>query len=459
MSIASFDPTDQPHVNPKETLPKAQSDNYHSLTYDNNHTPLVSLLAYVSGAPWTVESYYRQVLGASNDLKPLDTSLSAVYQSYNQILNLEIRVQDELNGDTDQIKQFSSTTGGALVYGFVIPNVNDYFIATTSYNRKALFRVTDVDRLTWRRESVHGIKYLLVDYIDRLPEEVKDLKRKTTSTYVFSKDRLIENLSPMLKTEDYDAVCRLKESRKRIGDYYLNAFTFTSTRTLNLPGQPNERIYDSFLVDFVMSTFGFSEFPQTLKIKQLPKSGDTYLEQPQFWDAILKRDRTLIDFGNKYMQVARTISFPANTYIKSLFTARMDYIVYPWHPDTSTRSGEDLLPEPTVAIPIKQTVNANGVEVSVREKTVLLNGVPVMAYPKVAVNGPYVLTQSFYSEDDSQLTLLEILTRDYLKSATLDLKQLRFLVELYPRIERMEQFYFGPLLMTLLRYADQSAYS
>lgn len=459
MAIASFNPDSKPSADPQDSLPKAQSSNYMGLTYDNNQTPLVSLMSYVSGAPWTIEEYFRQVLGASNDLKSLDTTLAAVYQSYERIINMEIRVQQQLSSQTDAVKQFTEVTGGAMVYGFIIPNVNDYFIATTSYQRKALFRVTSVDRLTWRRESVHGIEYSMVDYIDRLPNEIEDLRKKTTGEYVFSRDRLMEGLAPILKTQDYEIITSLKESRKRIGEYYLNAFTYSSTRTLNLPGQPGQRIYDSFIVDFVLSTFGYLEFPQVFKIKPLPKSGDAYLEEPQFWDAILKRDRNSIDFGNKQMRMASTNSFPGTTYIKSLFTARMDYIIYPYKPDVSMKSGEDMPPEPTVIVPTRETVNANGEMLTDEQMTYLLNGAPVLAYPRINTRDYYVLSKAFYLNEDANMTLLEIMVRDYLKSATLDLSQISFLIHLYPRMQRMEQFYFGPLLMCLLKYADQRAYS
>ena len=458
MAIASFKPDAE--VTPTPVLPAAQPENYQGLTYDNSQVPVTSLLSYVEGAPWAIKAYFRQVLGEHNDLKEIDPNLSASFQSYSRINQLELRVQSDLEGQTDATKQFTTVEGSALVYGFVIPNVNDYFIAETSYRREALFRLTNVDRLTWRRESVHGIQYVMVDYIEHVSRQIKDLEHKTTSTYVFARDRLMEGLAPILRTEDYEMVNNLKAERTRIGKYYLNTFTVNSSRTLNVPGQPNVRIYDSFLVDFVLATFGFLEFPETYRIRQIPKDGDYYLEAPQFWSAILRRDINDISLGNQQMGITCVGNFQKNTHLATSLSARTDFFVYPYSPDTSMNSGEDRLPlMNSSAQGIKGTTGAHGAELTVDEKRYTILGKGVQAYAPISGKGYYVLSESFYKGDRSNMTLIEMMVSDYLESKTLDLKQLTFLVRLYPRMERMAQFYLGPLLMTLLRYADQRTYS
>ncbi len=443
---------------PEPTLPHAQPSNYMGLTYDNSTTPVVSLLAYVDGAPWTVDAYYRQIVGQHNDLKEVDIGLSPEYQSYSKIDKLELRLQDQLKGNTNQDTQFTSVEGAALVYGFLQPNTNDYFIAEVSHLRKALFRVVSVDRLTWRRESVFGISFKMVDFVDRVPLVIDNLVAKTTSTYVFAKDRLLENLNPYLRTDTYAMVNDLKNERRKLGEYYLRTFSYTSTRTLNMPGQPGKRIYDSFLVDFCMSTFGFMEFPDMIKIKQLPTDGDQYLKQPQFWKAIELCDKSMISLGNQKMALARTDLFLRNSWIKTLYSARMDLIVYPKTPDISLVSGEDLLPKPTFQEGLLRTTAVNGVDLTNQEKLYRLDDRNILSYRYPNENDWYVLSESFYTGDRSNMTLIEIMTTDYLNRSTLDLSQLNHLLALYPRMERLAQYYFGPLLMCFARYMDQRAY-
>lgn len=456
MAIAAFNPDLKPSSDPNDSLPVAQSKNYMGLTYDQNQTPLNSLIAYAEGSAWGIDEYYRQVLGKSNDVKPLDITLAGAYQSYERFLQMELRVQNDLQGNTTQDTHFTTVTGTALVIG-LIPNVNDYFTAITGHLRKSLFRVVNVDRQTWRRESVHVIEYAMVDYVDRLQNEINDLNRKTTGEYVYSRERAMEGLAPTLKTADFNMLSNLKAERQALGELYLNTFTYASTGTLNLPGQPGQRIYDKFLIDFVMATMSFTEFPSLIKLKQLPTSGDVYLEQPQFWTAILKRDRKAITWGHKRMRMASTIGFEPTTYIKSFFSARMDYVIYPERPDISVNSGEDIPPRSPFIVPILPTSNAVGECVSLKDKTYELDGVPVPAYHRASVNGYYVLSSAFYNNEAANLSLLEIMTRDYLESKPLNLEHLSFLVSLYPQMERMEQFYYGPLLMCFMRYVDMIA--
>lgn len=456
MAIAQIKPS-VPDT-PKPTLPEAIPKNFMGLTYDNSQQPITSLISYVEGAPWSVEGYYRQIIGQHNDLKEVDIGLSPEYQSYSLIKRLEIRLQNQLTGQTNQETQFTSVEGSALVYGFLEPNPNDYFIAEVSHLRKALFKITDVDRLTWRRESVFGIQFMLVDYVDRIPSIVQNLKDKTTSEYVFSKDRLMENLNPYLKTETYALVNDLNNARKKIGDYYLSAFSYTSTRTLNMPGQPGKRIYDSFLVDFCMATFGYLEFTDIIKIKQLPTDGDQYLKQPQFWKAVLDRDPVMIQLGNQKMALARTDLFLKNSWVKTLFAARMDLIVYPKTPDISLVSGEDLLPKPTFKEGLKLTTGPHGEILTQEQKLYRLDDRDILSYKYPNEDDWYVMSSAFYSGDRENMSLIELITTDYLNDNTLDLKQLSHLIGLYPKMERLAQYYYGPLLMCLIKYADQKAY-
>lgn len=426
------------------------------LTYDNNTTPLISLLPYVEGAAWGIDEYYRQVLGKSNDLKPLDITLAGAYQSYERFLSMELRVQNDLQSSTTQDTQRTTVTGTAVVIG-LIPNTNDYFTATTGHLRQSLFRVVSVNRQTWRRESVHVIEYMMVDYTDRLVNEMNNLRQKTTGEYVYSRERVMEGLSPVLKTSDFNMLSDLKGERQAMGDAYLNTFTYATTGTLNLPGQPGQRIYDKYLIDFVMATLSFMDFPTLYRLKQLPDSGDVYLTQPQFWTAILKRDRKAITYGHQKMRMTSTASFEPTTYIKSFFSARMDYVIYPERPDTSANSGEDVPPRSPFIVPIMPTGNSTGSCLSDKDKTYVLDGVPIVAYHRVPTSGYYVLTEAFYKNDGMNMSLIEVMTRDYLDSKPLNLEHLSFITSLYPRMERMEQFYFGPLLMCFMRYVDMIA--
>lgn len=455
MAIATIKP--DVDYQPRPAVPTVQPENFKGTVYDNNQTPLTSMIAYVEGAPWSV-TYYKQILGAHNDLKPLDTSLDATFQSYEKIEQLEIRVNQELSSQTDNTQQFTKVSGSATVYGFMIPNANDYFITEVSYKRPALFRVVNVDRHTFRRESTHVIEYQMVALIDDIPNDYRDLTAKTIRTFVFSKERLLEGLDPYLKTEDYQLLMDMRDDYYKLANYYLDTFYDLGTKTLILPGQTAIRIYDPFLVKFILRTISFNDFDQMLGIKDLPTNNDPYLEQPQFWQAILDQNFDTLAWCNQVMRITSTRDFNCNSWVKGMYFARMDEVVYPYQPDLSVNSGEPERPKYTFRSKLQETTNRHGVTLTVEQKLFPLLNKTILSYPMVGQDQYYVLTAALYEGLDEDLTLLEILTRDFLKKATLNRRYLKHLINLYPKMERLEQFYYGPLLLTLIKYADRRIY-
>lgn len=455
MAIATIKP--DVDYQPRPSVPVIQDKNFKGTVYDNNNVPLTSLIAYAEGAPWTV-TYYKQVLGDHNDLKPLDTSLDPTFQSYERIDQLELRVNQELDSRTDSVQQITQTTGSALIYGFMVPNTNDYFVTEVAYQRKALFRVVDVDRKTFRRESVHVVSYQMVNLIDDIPIDYQNLQTKTIRVYVFSRERLIEGLDPYLKTEDYELLTDLRQDYYTLANYYLDTFYDLGTKTLILPGQTAIRIYDPFVVRFILKTLSFNDFDQMLGIKDLPTNNDVYIEQPQFWQAVINQDYKLLAWCNQVMHITSTREFNANSWVKGMFFARMDEVVYPYRPDVSVNSGEPERVKCTFKSKLQPTTNRHGFILSDQQKTFKLLDKDILSYPMVGQDEYYVLSKALYENIEQELTLLEIVTRDYLNKATINRRYLKHLVELFPKMERMEQFYYGPLLLTLLRYADKRIY-
>jgi len=86
------------------------------------------------------------------------------------------------------------------------------------------------------------------------------------------------------------------------------------------------------------------------------------------------------------------------------------------------------------------------------------NNVNIPYYHPVLKDDFYVLSRAFY-EDTADKSVLEILVKDYLKMQTLDLDKLYRLTETFKKLGRLEQFYYGPILMVLIKEADRASYS
>lgn len=454
MGIASYKPDVQLPVKPN--LPKIEPQEYKSIVQDDQVVPLNSLIAYIEGAPWTVE-YYSQVVSKHNDIREVDPGQPNVYQQYQKISKLEIRVSSSLVSNYDTENAVTTVSGNGLLYPSVIPNVSDYFVTDAGDHKTGIFRVTNVERKTFNKDSAFYIEYDLVGYTDTAVEIFNDLNSKVIRTYFFSKDRLIDGLQPMVKAEDHQQIINLKNIYKDIVLYYFKTFFNRKFMTLVLPGQDNG-VYDSFLVNYLLKIVDNFDAPEIINIKQLPTDHELYLNQPQFWQAMLERDYSLLTMCNKEMGLVSKRLFNADTFIRGLALTNIEYIVYPNNPDTSILVKSNPLAKLLNISEIIETKSVNGTLASFINDQYVEDTRTYQVINPVLQDKFYVLSQNFYEGLINQ-SLLEILVKDYLKNQALNLNKLILVCSKFKTWGRLEQFYYGPILLTLIKEADRATYT
>lgn len=454
MPIASRKPTAEVKTQPE--LPKIQPKDYKSVVYDDKHQPLHSLIAYIEGAPWTVD-YYSQVVNEHNDLREVDSAQPGVYQQYHRILSMEIRVSSALMTSYDAERAITTVTGNGLVYPFIIPNVSDYFVTDTADNQRAIFRITQVDRKTFNLDSAHAIEYELVGYVSNNQEIFQSLETKTIRSYNFSKDRLIEGLSPILKSDEFEKVTNLKVLYKELTQYYFKNFFDRKYFTLIIPGQMYA-FYDPYLVHYVRQITDSFDAPEIRSMKQLPTDGDHYMEQSQFWELLLNKDYNGRKRCNDQMGMVHKHLFNRSTWLGGLLFTNIDYVIYPIEPDTSKNIGETCdIKVVSLEELIETTGFKGGIESAIDNQYVTDTKTYALKH-EVLHDAKYVLSNSFYQDLPDQ-SVLEILVKDYMKKQALNLNMLYALCNQYRAWNRLDQFYYGPILMTLIKEADRAQYS
>jgi hypothetical protein len=130
-----------------------------SIAVDNRDTPRINLLTHIVGSSWVVD-YYSQVLNTNSQLSGQQLSVSAVYQQYKKINNLEIKVTSALTSSQDEQKNMS-VTGEATLFPFIIPNDGDMFIADIGNGKKAVFTITRTTKLSIYKQACYTISYVL----------------------------------------------------------------------------------------------------------------------------------------------------------------------------------------------------------------------------------------------------------------------------------------------------------
>lgn len=456
MSIASYKPDrDPPVVTPN--LPKVEPDSYKSIIYDDKNKPLHSLIAYIEGAPWPVD-YFSQVVGEHNDLREVDPGQANVYQQYQKINKLELRTSDPLTSSYDTDTGLTEVTGSALIYPFVTPNISDYFTSGVADSKVGLFRITNVERKTLNRDSVYFVEYSMVGYIDALETLYNDLVDKVIRTYFFSKDRLVEGLQPLLRNEENEQLVNLDHLYKDLVRYYFNTFFNRKFMTLVIPGQEYP-IYDSYVVNYLFKIIDSFDAEEIKLIKQIPTDQDIFLNQPQFWEIMLRRDYDGLKQANQKMAQVSKYLFNCNSYLRGLIYSNIEYLIYPRNPELSTLIDEYPVAKQLEDIDlVLEVVTANGSLADMIDNTFVDVNASYPYINMVNTDDFYVLSSEFYTSGSS-LSLLEILTKDYLKRQTIDLTKLLSLVEKFKSWGRLEQYYYGPILMTLIKEANRSTYS
>jgi hypothetical protein len=448
MPIATYNPT-RP-VAPISTPLPVQPESYQSAVVEDPVTPVRGLLAYVSGSPWAVD-YYSQILGRDNDLKDLDYGSPSTYQTYNKLIDLELRVTTALSSSQDEETAIMSVTGSALFYPIphVIPNAGDVFLARTGDLHQGIYRVTSVERKSFNRDAVYEISYELAFLVDVDPSRFADLEQRVSRVHYFHKERLVQGLNPLIQAPEQEHYQTIRGSYKDLVRYYCQTFFHPSLQTFIIPGQA-DTIYDPFVVSYLLKIVGILEAPQMAKVRQIDLEKDPYIAQPQFWTALLERRWTILDYANKTMGIVSMESFSRDPMLKGPRYSGIHKVVYPLLPDKSTSSPPFINVRPqTFASLVEADTAPLTLNSPLREQYVDVNQTIPYIHPVLA-DEHYVLRSSFYERTPS-MSLLEALTADYILQRPMALHRLDALVSHAKGWGRLEQYYYLPIVITLVK--------
>lgn len=452
MAIAKFKPDADPklHIHATE-VPK---ENYKGIVADNNNIPVVTLQAYIDGMPWVV-SYFKQLLGEHNDLRPLDIGGHAAAQQYEKYGELELKVATALTPSYDSETAKSMVTGSAVI-PIITPNIHDYFISDAGSRQYGIYRVTNVERRTFNRDSVYLIDYQLVAYASSENDAYIALENRTVRRFRFSKKRLVEGLSPILRLEEFELLSDFHRYYSEIVTEYMRDFFNRSYMTLVVPGQ-DQPVYDVWLTDFLYSLVDPKDHPDVRNMRVLSLEHDRYLKQGSLWKALSERRYDLLSRVNQKTHLVPREAFHTSTFLKGPVYWALRYYVYPKHPDMSTQVAG--YPRPKQGGYLTITNREGGMEHPDQELANYYEvaGAALPITKSVLVDDYYVLSEAFYTSTGT-MAVLEILVKDYLKAQTLNFNMLGAVVARYHDWPALERFYYGPLVMLLLKTAVEGLY-
>lgn len=409
----------------------------------NKHYAYSDLITHAEGFRWKVKAYYSQYL--TPDMEPAFLALNrdAVYQQYLKITDFEFRVESPLSPRQDPEGKEFTVDGAGLLYPGVVANVGDFFIAEVADGRNAIIEVILVEEPSMYKDTVMRINYRIRDYED---EEYRNhIASKVIETKVFVKDFFNYGKNPVVAEQDYNTYLKLADYVKSLTDHHFREFNHPDYNNLILPDQIAD-IIDLRFSKFV-STYLHGKYDRLYR--HMAADANTDHNDSNLWDLLTTKDMSLL----------RTMSYENGTYsvsklnwhpvVSPIRYAGYDYVYYPKglteddHTDV-TRPGEPR-------------VFRHGFD-PVEYCRELLADVTYIDQPAFEIppfnivkeDVYYVFSEAFYTNDDTNMSLLERLVRDHLEAKSVDARILIALAELIVYHDRLSMFYLMPILIWLI---------
>ena len=459
MALANHTPA-SPGRQHRETHVVVTQPERHEI-YDHKHPPLYALDAYLSGAPWEIPAYFQQRLGEHDLVSQFDIHNPASLQSYDRIEKVRFMVQNSLSTQYDSGRDITKVSGSSLLPSFMVPNINDVFVANTNLGRLGIFRVTDRRRLDAERESAYEIEYNGVVEVRHDDPIILKLYENTTEVFVYSKTRQIEGRNPILLKKEFDDLQQLHYVRKDLITRYFTEFFRQFESTIMVPGQ-EYRIYDPQLVTFLVQVVESAETPRFASLNLLSVNNEPLFNRLTLWDALIRRGKNILDEVEPKYVWRNPRSMVATTYGRTAYYGNTEYLVQPFDLDLTVESEHNWPPMPPEPMPrgkITRFVRTRNARKENFDAPVLNNyyGHPTLPmFHSVASLDTYVFSKDFY--EGRPTSLIEIMVTDYLNRSTINAEHLYKFIDIWGKLERLEQFYFGPILFALMREVDREVF-
>lgn len=466
MSIVGRSPTTP--IKETRTVSLDQSG-YKSVAADHTDIRLQSIQAYLDGMPWTTEAYYSQYLRQDNQIREIDVQLSPAHQQYKEIKSAELRVQSSNQSSFNSEEKTVTTTGSAILL-HVVPNEFDYFVAGAGFKRMGLYRVKTVERRIVDDAAVYLIDYELDSYIDESNTKHQNLLAKVVQRYTFSRDRLIEGISPVIKTKDLEDLVNLQVVYERLLRDFHRDFFDRHTGLIGAPGQ-SSKVYDHRHMKFLTATAGLGDHNLFLNVKSVSFDNERYMGAANFWSVLLDRDFDAIDTVVRDYSLVPKKSFWKNSWLRGPVFWPVDYYVYPSLQDdlvfehyndnerigvaSLKRSFEDHYDSPAGSGHLGGLYGTDPIPSHFMQAWNIfsIDDEDVCIIKPACYDGSYVFSLAFYEKSDD-LSVLEILTRDYMRSRSLNLNQLHAVVSSIKNWPLLEKFYYTPIILVLIKEAQ-----
>lgn len=449
-----------------ERVVQATPDKYKGVTVDTQFNPTDSFTTFVGGYPITVD-YYAQRFSSKEGAKDYQKDLEAVYQPYKLIRGLEIVLTGNIDRNQDTTTKEFEINGNALCYSVFRPTEGDVFTFDLGDGAEYLFHVTSSKRETENSRSVTSIDFVAVAKMSQI--DADRLNERIVETLYFDKDYMRRGFNPLLRPDQVEHRNRLEDHYAVLLDMFLTRFYSRNEKTLLVPGQ-SVPTYDPFLTEYFTRLVAIDEYPRTHSIELLDVVQRQDLYTKTLWTVLERMEPGYLPYTTRKCTLVSTKEWRGGPVLGGIYFTRVRQCVFPLELNSYVDSYNEpghRLPDGTPLKPGvssklvstgKMTLSYGAMTADVTEPN--LDGfhaelppvpkpVSLPDFVPVTVDDNYVLSSGFYNNQPQ--SILEQLTLQAIAGKQMSLEHLSALCEAIHQTTPLEQYYYIPVLLTLIR--------
>jgi hypothetical protein len=422
------------------------------------NTPRQSLITQISGSVYVID-YFRQNRAANDQVRALALDLDPVYQSYDRISQMETRRQGDLSFSVNDTDKKRTVTGELTMYpGCPVPNEGDMFLADAGQGRRGIFQVTNAIPLSYYMQTCYSIQFSLMDIENA--DLLANLDLKTDQRYQFIKDFARSGKNPIIIDELYNDYRNLSRVQGTMISEYMRLFFDETSQTLMIPGQ-ERACYDPFLVTAMLGLLETSQHGFVRKLTAHNLDIQYAFRTTTVWDALLQVEPSHIHLACQRLGLTDKTVVQTRAPFGGAYWNHIDEIMYPMEPREDAmihRVGNiDAITErldhgPAPVRDFFRLISTKDTSlVEIVEERAPTDMVPNIH--NVADDDYYVFSKAFYQQDHANQSLLEKTVWSVLEQNDVDVPTLSSLVNQSKYWDKLERFYFVPVLILLCTLA------
>lgn len=428
--------------------PEVQKQPYVGVAVDSKYEPRKMLITHVEGSKWVV-NYFQQFLGRDDEKAAQQINRPEVYQQYQNIIDMELRVTSPLSATQDTGNKEFTYIGAATMYIGIKPNEGDMFIADVGDGRSGLFVVTLVEQKSILRDSTYAIEYEMKDFLT--PDLHNDLLAKVSKTVHFVRDFIAMGKNPLLVSSELETYRLLTQWLDECPITYYGDFFSDQYSTFLVPDQ-DELVYDPMIVEFVKRIVDIDKHPRYTHVKALNCDTNDKRSLTTVLDAIYEMRDSILDTASleSEMILARTVN-----QLPRFSGIRYSGISYLYFPKGSGGQLGVVADRLLLASKPRQFNRPYTIEAALVYEQLPANirdGVEYWPVPYYDVHhdSGYIFSHHFYGRRVGEMSLLEIMVRNLLTKKPNNVSLVYELCKSSIQWGQVERFYFLPILMVIV---------